>query len=186
MMPRRLSITCLVAAALVALVAGCAAADSRINLADSPPTVFETIPYEVGGTYTLGESGVPPEVPRPVRITGIEVVHSRGIEVLGSGAFEPDPDGTGSVPGWPPPGINLTLASDLPSMHWPGAVETVLGIRTTAPKSGLRGIEVRWVDGTGVAGGRTFDIAVYTCAPGACEVAAGDADELLRELGLLR
>ena len=175
----------IVAIAIATLQGG---APPRIDLAVPPNTVFATVPFEVGATYTLGEARVPAEVKRPVTVTAVEILHARGIEVLGGGAYEPRPDSIGLVPGWPPQapyatGIGDTIRS---RVTFSGEVHTVVGIRTTAPKSGLRGIKVRWVDGDGVAGTRTFDLAVLTCAPGACHVDSADPDPMLRELGLLR
>jgi hypothetical protein len=158
----------------------------RVDLSLAPDPVFATIPFEVGDTYTLGSAGVPPEIKRPVTVTAVEIVHARGVEILGVGAFEPDPDASGLVPDWPPQGRYEKDVRDVgpASASWTGDVFTLVGVRTTEPKSGLRGIDVRWIDGDGVAGGRIFDLAVVTCAPGACVADAADAD-LLRQLGLL-
>ena len=184
-------LTSVIALALALSFAACSTepgptSGPRIDLAVSPPTVFHTVDFEVGDVYTFGSTGVAPEIPRPVRITGVEVIHSEGIEIVGIGAVEPGPDGIGLVPGWPPQGLAFAQAPDLFAVEWSGPVNTLFGVRTTAPISGLRGVEVRWVDANGVAGARMFDIAVYTCAPGACDVEADDADPVLRELGLLR
>lgn len=159
----------------------------RVELSLTPDPVFTTIPFEVGETHTLGSAGVPPEVKRPVTVVALEVSHARGVEILGVGAFEPNPDATGLVPGWPPQGRYEKDVRDVGpgSATWSGDVFTVVGVRTTEPKSGLRGVDVRCIDGDGLAGGRIFDLAVVTCAPGACVADAADPD-LLRELGLLR
>lgn len=159
----------------------------RVDFSLTPDPIFATIPFEVGETSTLGSAGVPPEIKRPVTVTSVELVHARGIEILGVGAYEPNPDAIGLAPGWPPQGRYDRDVRDVGpgSATWGGAVFTVVGIRTTEPKSGLRGIDVRWIDGNGIAGGRIFDLAVVTCAPGACVADTADPD-LLRELGLLR
>jgi hypothetical protein len=147
-----------------------------------------TNPFEVGATYTLGMTGPPLEATRPVRITSIEIVSQSGVEVIGVGAFDPDEAGTGIglVPGWPPPGFDsLVHGADTYSREWNGPVYSVVGIRTTEARSGLRGVAVRWLDGDGASRGRVFDIAVITCAPTACDPER-EGDVLLRDLGLVR
>jgi hypothetical protein len=179
----------LTAAAIAAAVGWATTRDNPagVNLSVKPRTIFVTIPFNVGDTYALGEGLVPVEVPRPVLITAITIPHMRGLDVLGVGAYEPNPDSIGLVPGWPPEGRYAKDVKPLATeQSWPGEVHTVVGLRITEAKSGLRGIDVRWVDGAGKAGGRTFDLAVLTCAPGACEVDSATADPMLKELGLLR
>jgi hypothetical protein len=175
------------AAALAALVTP--AQTQRVDLSFSPPTIFTTLPFAVGDTYTVGSTYVPLEAERPVRITGVEVIHSRGVAVLGIGAFDPDVEGTGLglVPGWPPGEPAIAIRDPVAGrIAWYGAVAVLVGVRTTEPKSGLRGIEIRWVDANGAPGSRIFDFAVITCAPGVCETTAGEPESRLRELGLVK
>lgn len=185
---RPLLVLILAATATIAVAAWFGTSQSRpppMDLSEPPRTVFATNPFTVDDTYTLGSVAVRPEVPRPVRITDVVVLHASGIEVVGIGAFEPATERVGLVPGWPPagPSIKDPRANE---MTWSGAVDVLVGVRVVAPKSGFRGIEVRWVDGEGAPGREVFDLAVVTCAPGACVVEAEDADPLLRELGLLK
>lgn len=156
-----------------------------IDFATSPQTVLNTNPFLVGETYTVGLMEVPQDVPRPVTIMAIEVLHSRGIEVMGVGAFDPDVEdsGVGMVPGWPPVDPPIRVEEELgDAVEWDGLVAPLVGVRTTEAKSGLRGIEIRWRDADGIEGSRVYDLAVVTCAPGACEVQS--TDQFLRELGL--
>jgi len=165
---------------------------SGVVLKDPPQTVMATTPFDVGDTYTVGGIGVGPasssrpEVRGPITITAVELLNYANVEILGVGAFDPEanPSGIGLVPGWPPEGREPYVDPVTSGKAWPRYVSVVVGIRTTAAKSGLRGIQVSWIDGGGNRGSRVFDIAVLTCAPGACEVDAGDAEPLLRELGL--
>lgn len=77
--------------------------------------------------------------------------------------------GLGLVPDWPPqdPPIEVRDGID-EEIEWPATVQIVIGIRTTEPISGLRGILVRWRDGNEVETSKVFDSAVVTCAPDAC------------------
>lgn len=165
------------------------ASASGIDLARSPQTVFTTLPFGVGETYTVG-SGSSTEAPRPIRITHVEVIHSVGLEVIGVGAFDSEAagSGVGLVPGWPPVDLPVPIldprTDDATFRGVPGGL---IGMRITAPVSGLRGIRVSWVDSNGRAGGRVWDLAVITCSPSACtsdELA--DSDLALRRLGLIR
>lgn len=158
-----------------------------LPLGDAPRTVFTTDEFEVGETYTLGSVGVPEDVPRPFVITDIDVLTWTNIEIIGRGIFESDDEGIGLVPDWPPDTRSgrLDLRAIEDGTEWDGHVSPVLGIRTTAPKSGLRGVMVSWIDGDGHQGREIFDFAVQTCAPGACDRDPGDDDWLLKELGLL-
>lgn len=185
----------LVAAAVAAgaAVAIAAMADStqpqRIDLSLSPPTIFTTLPFAVGDAYTIGSTNVPLEAERPVTITGVEVIHSKGVAMLGIGAFDPDVEGVGIalVPGWPPGEPAIAIRDPVAGrIAWYGAVAVLVGVRTTEPKSGFRGIEIRWVDANGASGSRIFDFAVITCAPGVCETTAGEPESRLRELGLVK
>ena len=158
-----------------------------LSLDNPPTTVFTTNEFEVGDTYTLGSTAVPDDVPRPVVITDIDVLAWTNIEIIGRAVIEPDGEAIGLVPNWPPGAGSgrLDLRALQDGSEWGGSVSPVLGIRTTAPKSGLRGVVVSWIDGDGNRGSETFDFAVQTCAPGACD---RDPDEdywLLEELGLL-
>lgn len=158
-----------------------------LNLDDPPRTVFMTNEFEVGERYTLGSTAVPEEVPRPFVITGIEVLASANIEIIGRGVFQADGEEVGLVPDWPPDigsgRVDLRALED--GTEWVGNVSPILGIRTTAPRSGLRGVVVSWIDGEGNPGSMTFDFAVQTCAPGACDGDSSGDEWLLKELGLL-
>lgn len=179
---------------LVVALGACASAEGDIAtapapalpLGDPPRSVFTTNEFEVGETYTLGSTSVPEDVPRPVVITDIDVLARTNVELIGRGIFEPDDEGIGLVPGWPPDvrSGRLDLRAIEQGTEWGGQVSPVLGIRTTAPRSGLRGVVVTWIDGNGKRGSEIFDFAVQTCAPGACERDPGEDDWLLKELGL--
>ncbi len=182
-------------APLVIALAACGNAEGEtatapapaLPLGDPPRTVFTTNGLEVGETYTLGSTSVPEDVPRPVVITDIEVLARTNIEIVGRGVLEPDDEAIGLVGGWPPDTrfSRLDLRAVEDGVEWEGDVSPILGIRTTAPKSGLRGVVVSWIDGDGNRGSETFDVAVQTCAPGACDRDPGGDDWLLKELGLL-
>ncbi len=122
---------------------------------------------------------------RPVRVLDIEVLEVSGVEPIGVGAFDPATlsEGIGLVPGWPPAGLAVVDPTSADT-RWATAVAIVVGVRTSAPKSGLRGIIVRWLDGAGNEGLRVFDLAVLTCAPGTCNVDPAVPGPLLTELGL--
>lgn len=149
-----------------------------------PPTIFTTNDFEVGEAYTLGSTDVPADVPRPIVITDIDVVAWTNIEIIGRGVIEP---GIGLVPDWPPdtPYRRLDLGAVEDGTEWDGDVWPILGIRTTAPRSGLRGVVLSWIDGDGNPGSKTFDFAVQTCAPGACDRDLSEDHWLLKELGLI-
>lgn len=180
---------------LVVALAACGSSEGEmatapahaLPLEDPPRTVFTTSELEVGETYTLGSVGVPEDVPRPVVITDIDVLAWTNVEIVGRGIFEPGDEEIGLVPGWPPQvrSGRLELRGIEQGTEWFGHVSPILGIRTTAPMSGLRGVTVSWIDGDGNRGSETFDFAVQTCAPGACERDPGDDDWLLKELGLV-
>jgi hypothetical protein len=182
-------------APLVLALAACGSAEGEtatapapaLPLGDPPRTVFTTNEFEVGETYTLGSPGVPEDVPRPVVITDIEVLAWTNIEIVGRGVFEPADEEIGLVHEWPPDTRSgrLDLRALEDGAEWEGDISPILGIRTTAPKSGLRGVVVSWIDGDGNRGSETFDFAVQTCAPGACNRDPGEDDWLLKELGLL-
>ena len=187
-MTRRASALVLVVAVAAVFAAATALLSRRESLLDMsrvPETVFATIPFPVGGSYTLGSMTVPSDVARPVRITSIEVVASSGVELIGMGAFDPASvsEGIGLVSGWPPAGLTI-VDPTAGAPGWTTDVAIVIGIRTTDPKSGLRGVVVRWVDGAGQEGQRVFDLAVLTCAPGACSVDPSEPGPMLTELGL--
>jgi hypothetical protein len=151
----------------------------------APETVFETNPFRVGETYTLGSTGPPDDVKLPFRLTGVDVVHLAGVEVIGRGAL----DGTGrEVIGlddsWPPDARYEVLPFD-PQVERSALTLPLLGIRVLQPLAGLRGVEVRWIDADGVAGSRVFDLAVYTCPRTECP-AGQDGEVALRRLGLMR
>lgn len=178
--------------AVAALVAGAGWLVARqstappIDLARDPETVFLTIPFAVGDTYTLGSTAVPNSARRPVRITGIRVLHAVGLEIVGYGAVQDTSERIGLVPGWPP-APPYTIRDPLaPDATWSGDVQPLVGLRITQPRSGLRGIEVAWTDADGVAGSRVFDLAVLTCGPDACATTPDDATSLLRDLGLVK
>lgn len=156
-----------------------------IDLSREPETTLEKIPFEVGESYTLGTVHIGPDVPRPVRITEVTIVQTTGLDVLGVGWIDSDSteSGIGLVPEWPPAGVTMHDGLSEP-VSAPGDIGIIVGIRTTAPKSGLRGVIIRWMDGTGGSSNRTIDLAVVTCSPRTCE-AEGDSAPLLRELGLL-
>jgi hypothetical protein len=179
---------------LAVALAACGSAEAEmatapapaLPLRDPPRTVFTTNQFEVGETYTLGSVAVPENVPRPVVITDIDVLAWTNIEIVGRGVHEPDDEGIGLAPSWPPDvrSGRLDLRAIEQGTEWVGHVSPILGIRTTAPKSGLRGVVVSWIDGNGNPGSEIFDFAVQTCAPGACERDPGEGDWLLKELGL--
>jgi hypothetical protein len=156
-----------------------------LDLSRSPQTLFTTIPMNVGASYTFGSTHLPDAVKRPVTITAVEVVRKRGLEVVGIGAVETSDVGIGLVPGWPPPGRPVVdpVAGKRP---WSGGVDVLIGLRIVEPTSGLRGIEVRWIDGDGVAGSHVYDLAAITCSPGACTIGPDQGEAFLRELGLLK
>jgi hypothetical protein len=158
-----------------------------VDLSRSPPTLFTTIPMDVGASFTLGSMAIPSDVPRPVTVSEVRVIHASGVQVLGAGLFDPAtrPQGIGLILGWPPPGYEIVDPADEP-IGWPGEIAVVVGLRTVEPRSGLRGVLVRWVDGTNTQGERVFDMAVLTCAPAACELRGDDETALLIELGLQR
>ncbi len=185
---RRLLLPAVFVLAACAVDGGIATApDSALNLDDAPRAVFMTNEFEVGELYTLGSTGVPEDVPRPFVITGIDVLASANIEIIGRGVFQSDGEGIGLAADWPPDmgSGRLDLRALEDGTEWVGNVSPILGIRTTAPKSGLRGVVVSWIDGEGNRGSRTFDFAVQTCAPGACDRVSSEDDWLLKELGLL-
>jgi len=152
-----------------------------------PRTVITTDEFEVGETYTLGSLGVPEDVPRPIVITDIDVLAWANIEIIGQGVFEPAGEAIGLVPGWPPDtgSGRLDLRALEDGAEWHDNVSPILGIRTTAPKSGLRGVVVSWSVCDGKRGSETFDLAVQTCAPAACDRDPAEDDWLLKELGLI-
>lgn len=158
--------------------------DGPIDLASSPPTIFATQPFSIGETYTLGNTFIPPELARPITITAVEVVHASGLDLLGTVAFDPQGESIGAVPGWPPDRPDMALRDPFAEgVAWPDDVQPLIGVRVRQLPAGLRGVTVRWVDGDGVAGERTFDFAVLTCMPEPCDVDRSGA-ELLRQLGL--
>lgn len=178
--------------AMVAVIAGAGLLLARqptapqIDLAKDPQTVYLTIPFAVGDTYTFGSTAVPSSAKRSVGITGIRVIHAVGIEVVGYGAMESTGEGIGLVPGWPPAPPYAMRDPFAPGVTWDGEVQPLVGGRVIEPKSGLRGIEVAWSDADGIAGSRVFDFAVITCGPRACARQPDDATPLLRELGLVK
>ncbi|MDQ3552812.1 MAG: hypothetical protein M3395_00160 [Chloroflexota bacterium] len=182
-------ITGLLAVALALTGCGAQPADEVLSFGADPQTVLFTNPIAVGETYTVGMTGPDEDAERPVRITSIEVLRSSGVEVIGIGAFDPVElgSGIGLVAGWPPIGYDLRVRDETTlTEEWPGDVYTTIGVRTLEPRSGLRGILVRWVDADGVSGSRAFDLAVLTCAAEACTAAMlEDHDLLLSELGLV-
>jgi hypothetical protein len=161
-------------------------APSGIRLSRPPQTVGRTNDFNVGEHYTIGHMTIPTSVKRPVSVMAVDILHYRGIEVLGVSAFEPDDESIGLVPGWPPAGYEERDFRDplAGGVQWSAEVDLIVGIRTREPRSGLRGLRVRWIDGDGVVGEHTSDLAVLTCAPRTCD--DGDTDEaLLMELGLM-
>ena len=184
MRTRRVAVLLVAAAAVVGIGWFVARSQSGIDFERSPQTVYTTDPLAVGATYTMGSVHVPPDVKRPVTITSVEIIATRGIEVLGTGAFESGLESLGLVLDWPPPGYPPVepLAG---RRAWSGLVDVVIGIRVTERRSGFRGIDLRWIDGDGKAGRRLHDWAVVTCSPGECPD-DGDSDALLVELGLMR
>lgn len=177
-----------VAAALAAVTFALGSGRPQLlDLTRDPETVFATVPFQVGETYTLGSIGLPSDAIRPLRITSIEVLETSGLDQIGAGAYDPKTvsQGIGLVPGWPPSGLGVVDPGDS-SVPWASEVSIVVGVRTTQPKSGLRGVPIRWVDGAGNPAERVVDVAVLTCAPDACEVDAGAPGALLLELGLKR
>lgn len=163
------------------------APDPVLNLDAPPRTVFMTDEFEVGELYTVGSTDVPQDVARPFVITGIDVLVSANIEIVGRGVFQSDGEAIGLMPGWPPEtgSGRLDLRAIEDGTEWTGDVSPILGVRTMATTSGLRGVVVSWIDGDGNRGSRTFDFAVLTCAPGACDGASSEDERLLEELGLL-
>jgi hypothetical protein len=83
------------------------------------------------------------------------------VEIVGRGVLEPDDEAIGLVAGWPPDTRHgrLDLRALQDGSEWEGQITPILGIRTTAPKSGLRGVVVSWIDGEGNRGSETFDFA---------------------------
>lgn len=160
-----------------------------VDLSRSPQALINTIAFEAGSRYAVGAIAPPEGVPRPVRITAVRVVHLRGVEIVGIGALEEPVVGIGLVPGWPPesrPGdppyeLRDPLAD---GVTLEGRFEIVLGIRVLEPKSGLRGVVLEWIDGSGARGRRVVDIAVVGCNRAACPTEP-DGEELAMELGLL-
>lgn len=157
-----------------------------LDLARGPQTVYVTNPFAIGDTYTFGSTGVPPSTKTPFRITSIKVLHLVGVEVLGYGALGVDDEALGLVPDWPPPSTFEVQDPFAPGATWQGDVQALVGLRVTKPVSGLRGIEVSWVDGDGQPGTRIFDFAVVTCGPGCGHTPDGDSGPLLQDLGLLK
>jgi hypothetical protein len=126
-------------------------------------------------------------VSRPIVITDIDVLATANIEIVGRGVFEPAGEPLGLVPDWPPDirtgRLDVRAIED--GVEWGDRVTPVLGVRTTGPKSGLRGVVVSWIDADGNPGSETFDFAVQTCAPEACDRDPSEDEWLLQELGLL-
>ena len=157
---------------------------------DAPQTVIATDPFQVGETYRLGSmsigssDGTGMEVQWPITITAVEVLSYANAEIVGSRAFLAGGASTADiVRGWPPNG-EAFMDPTTTEEEWSVPVAIVVGVRTTGPKSGIRGVQVKWMDGAGNRGSHTFDTAVLTCAPGACEVDPANAEPMLRELGL--
>jgi hypothetical protein len=173
--------------AVAALAVGCGPGE-RIDLGREPPTLLKTIPFGVGDRYTLGMTGPSESSIGQIRITAVEVIHAAGIEVVGIGVLDPVAagQGIGLVLGWPPSGYELAAIDEaVHSRQWEMPIYTVVGVETTELVSGLRGVEVTWVDGQGASHSRVFDLTVLTCQPGSCD-ADEETQETLTVLGLMR
>ncbi len=186
-MTRVRAIVALAAAALVVAAAWAVTrpADGGLDLSTRPQTVFETIPLPVGSSYTLGSMAIPPEVPRPLRVTSVAVLVRSGVDVAGVVVGRGDGVSIGLLPIWPPTSGTWSDPS-APDTSYSGTVEIAVGLTTRTDRSGVRGIEVSWTDATGAAGRRMFDLATVTCAPDSCVVPSDDIDGFLREMGLER
>lgn len=164
-----------------------------VQLPQRPEVVYTTNAFPVGTTYTLGSLGVPDDVARPVVVTEIEVLETHGVEVVDMAAYDAAAvsPGIGLVEGWPPP-IDSGQLQPSPSEHrWDvDHVGVIVGLRTTEPLSGLRGVRVTWHDADGATGTRVFDHAVVTCAAeqdcGSHDPELDDDEALLVRLGLFR
>ncbi len=178
------------AAAVALVAAGCnGTAPSEIDLGEYPDTVLVTVPMEVGSRLTLGMIGPAVEAERPLRLTNIEVIRRNGFTVVGVGAFNPDEAGSGLgvAPGWPPEGYALRAQDEVTyAVEWDGPVLAVVGLETSEPQAGLRGVSVTWVDAQGVTGVKHFDIALLSCEPEACELdEPHERERFLEELQLI-
>jgi len=159
--------------------------EPRLDLTSRPQTIFATLPLEVGNAYTIGSITIPADVPRPLTVTSVKVIARSGIEVVGVAAAPEGPSMIGLLAGWPVAGSRY---KDVESgrLAYTGPIEIVVGVRTTAPRSGMRGVEVTWIDARGATGSRVYDIAAATCAPATCTLPEDDIDSFLRNLGLER
>ena len=171
----------------LAIVASCAPVPG-VDLDRPPQTVMATQPLEVGQTYTVG-SPASSEVPRPITITDVEVLHLVGLVVVGIGALDVESAGVGlsMVLGWPPADVAVPIVDPRSGdATFAGLPLALVGLRTTAVVSGLRGVRVSWIDADGRPGSRVWDLAIVTCSPGMCPSGDAETEEILRDLGLLR
>ena len=169
-------------AGVAAWTAGATVPAPNVNLAAEPKTVYETDSFPVGDTYSIGMAAVPPDVPRPVRITAVELSHVSGLEVVGTGAYVRGTRAFDLVPSWPPAAYQVQALDVAGPLD--GDVSAAMGLRVIAPASGFRGVRVTWVDAAGHAGSLLYDVAAYTCSiESACPASVHDP---LVMLGLRR
>ncbi len=160
-----------------------------IDLRAGPAVTIQTDPLEEGARYSLGHT-LSEWAERPhdgIRIQSVEVLHARGIELIGRGAYDAASVEMqlGFIEGWPPVGWDIqAFDSEIYEIEWPGAVVLVLGIEVRGEKAGLRGLRMVWRDATGDEHVSVLDLAVVTCSATACDPDTTTSDELLLDLGL--
>lgn len=158
-----------------------------IDMSTNPRVVFGTDDFSVGTTYTFGHGIDPAEVgaTTPIQIEEVSIVHANGVEVIGVGAFAPGGGGApGLVEGWPPAtATKQVVGADLPSAEWSGPVAILIGMQTTAERSGFRGVRVVWREANGERHVDVSDVAAVHCAPPGCQ--GVESERLLIDLGLV-
>lgn len=185
---RAVVLSFVIALALAACTSPLESRPEDVDWAETPQTIFTTDDFPVGSSYTVGSLSLPPDAEYPVVVTGIEVLRTEGVRVLGTRAYtESAGDSIGLVPSWDPSvlGGDAREPSADSAPFTAGSIGLVVGIETVADRSGLRGLRATWHDGVGSEHVTTFDLAVVTCALGACAEGQADDESLVRELGLV-
>jgi hypothetical protein len=173
--------------ATVLMVGNACQSTQGIDLAADPHSVTATPAFAVGERFTVGMTHPDQDSPRPLRVTSVEVLNAVGLEQVGVGVVNGARVGVnvGILAGWPPDGYAVDATGDAAyEREWDQPIYTIVGAEVTAATSGLRGIEVGWVDADGKSHTRVFDIAVVNCPAGACETEA-QQQQTLRDLGLI-